>query len=377
MPLPVPSFDRWTTLFCLFAFQSLLVGAVLFLHRRGDRPANRALGLLLFLFAITLFDYELYWTHYDLYFPAFAGISAAFPFLFGPILLYYMRRILRPAPWRAKDLLHVLTFALDIAFLLPFYLADREVKLATMLGQLRPEGWRSVVGAAVPWLMVLHMALYALLIRRLARGSGMLNEMRRWTLGLLLCFMGYILAWITYLVLVRQPFFDARWDYMISFAMAVFITFIAVFGYLQPGVFNGYAVTDLSAVVPEAVRYRNSGLTEGAAEELYQRLEDVMRSALLHQTNDLRLEGLAERLGTSKHHLSQVINERSGLNFFGYVNRHRVEEAKTLLSTTSKEQLHVIEIAYQVGFNTKAAFNSAFKRFTGTTPTAYRGSTKG
>lgn len=374
MPLPDASFDRWTTLFCLFIFQGLLVSAVLFSHQRGDRTANRALALLLFLFAITLFDYELYWTHYSLRFPAFAGISAAFPFLFGPILLFYLRRITRPAPFRPRDLLHLLPLVLYIAYLLPFYFAGREEKLATMLGDLRPESWRQTLNIAIPWLMVLHMTLYAVFAWGAARGAGLLNGMHRWARGLLLCFVGYIAAWIVYLVLVRQPFFDAQWDYMISFAMAVSITFIAIFGYLQPGVFNGYALTDLSAMEAATARYRNSGLTEGAAGELFQRLEKLMRNAQLYQANDICLEGLAERLGTSKHHLSQVINERSGLNFFGYVNRHRIEEAKTLLTTTSKEQLHVIEIAYQVGFNTKAAFNNAFKKFAGTTPTAYRGS---
>ena len=54
------------------------------------------------------------------------------------------------------------------------------------------------------------------------------------------------------------------------------------------------------------------------------------------------------------------------------MNQLRVEEARQLLAETSRSDMHVIEVAYAVGFNNKASFNAAFKRATGMTPTEYR-----
>ena len=117
---------------------------------------------------------------------------------------------------------------------------------------------------------------------------------------------------------------------MISFAMSAFILFVAVFGYAQPAVFDGHAITELKAILADPKRYANSGLTTGAAEELYQQLEAFMRNEQPYRDNAIRLETLAKQIGTTKHSLSQVINERAGVNFFAYVNSFRIEEAKRL-----------------------------------------------
>ena len=66
------------------------------------------------------------------------------------------------------------------------------------------------------------------------------------------------------------------------------------------------------------------------------------------------------------------INEHLGASFFEYVNQLRIEEAKRLLTETTRSDLHVIEAAYMVGFNNKVSFNTAFKKATGMTPTEYR-----
>jgi AraC-like DNA-binding protein len=49
-----------------------------------------------------------------------------------------------------------------------------------------------------------------------------------------------------------------------------------------------------------------------------------------------------------------------------------VEEAKELLQDPDKSAYTVLALAEEAGFNSKTAFNTAFKRFTGETPTEYR-----
>ena len=117
--MPEPSFDKWTSLFLLFAFQSMLSGGVLSGCAAGNRPANRSLALLLLSFALTLVDYELYWTHYNLVFTWYAGIGAACPFFSGPLIWLYGRHGGRRKS-RRMDAPHLLPFAYCLVYMARF-----------------------------------------------------------------------------------------------------------------------------------------------------------------------------------------------------------------------------------------------------------------
>jgi len=74
------------------------------------------------------------------------------------------------------------------------------------------------------------------------------------------------------------------------------------------------------------------------------------------------------------HHVSQVINEKLNQSFFELLASYRVEEAKVILKSDLGKKLTIEEVAEQVGYNSKSAFNTAFKKFTSHTPSAYRDS---
>jgi AraC-like DNA-binding protein len=67
-----------------------------------------------------------------------------------------------------------------------------------------------------------------------------------------------------------------------------------------------------------------------------------------------------------------VINEHLKVNFYDFVNGYRVEEAKRLLEDGSHGKKNFLEILYEAGFNTKSAFNRAFKKHAGMTPSQYK-----
>jgi YesN/AraC family two-component response regulator len=72
----------------------------------------------------------------------------------------------------------------------------------------------------------------------------------------------------------------------------------------------------------------------------------------------------------STHQLSQLINEQSKTDFRNYVNSFRIDEAKTLLILEPERS--IISICFHVGFNSKAAFNKAFKKVVGCSPGEFR-----
>lgn len=100
-----------------------------------------------------------------------------------------------------------------------------------------------------------------------------------------------------------------------------------------------------------------------------QKLSSAMQQGQLFLTNDLSLKTLAESINETENHISETLSQHLHTNFFHYANSFRIEEAKTALRETEKL---IINIAYDVGFNSKSTFNSAFKKAEGCSPSAYR-----
>ncbi len=67
-----------------------------------------------------------------------------------------------------------------------------------------------------------------------------------------------------------------------------------------------------------------------------------------------------------------MINRHFQKNFFEFINGYRIDEAKKLLANEKYEKVTIIEIMAQVGFNSKATFNTFFKKLVGVTPSQYR-----
>jgi AraC-like DNA-binding protein len=85
---------------------------------------------------------------------------------------------------------------------------------------------------------------------------------------------------------------------------------------------------------------------------------------------DLTLQKLATQLDLPEKELSLLINQKMGKHFFDFINEYRIEDAKMLLK--NQPQLTVLEILYEVGFNSKSSFYTAFKKETNITPSDYR-----
>jgi len=97
------------------------------------------------------------------------------------------------------------------------------------------------------------------------------------------------------------------------------------------------------------------------------RLIEVERA---YREPDISRQSLSTQLGIREYQLSQLLHESLGMTFRGYITRYRLEEAKLLLA--EKPGMSILDIAYAVGFNSKSAFNSAFAKETGLSPSEFR-----
>lgn len=122
------------------------------------------------------------------------------------------------------------------------------------------------------------------------------------------------------------------------------------------------------------VKYEKSGLKLEKAEHYLDKLLSYMKEQKPYLQGDLTLQDLADNLSISKHHLTQVINEKLNKNFYLFINEYRVEVVKQMMADASNNNLTILAIAFDCGFNSKSSFNKIFKQITGMTPTQYKSS---
>lgn len=124
-------------------------------------------------------------------------------------------------------------------------------------------------------------------------------------------------------------------------------------------------------IARERKKYEKVRLTSESAEKYLKKLLHFMETEKPYLDPDICLHKLSEEMMIPHHYLSQVINSRLNRNFYDFINNYRIEEAKKIL-TNSKNHLTIIEVAFEVGFNSKSAFNRAFKKNVNMTPSDFK-----
>ncbi len=105
---------------------------------------------------------------------------------------------------------------------------------------------------------------------------------------------------------------------------------------------------------------------------LVHNIETQMHETKPYLANILTLEQLAKQMNMTPRALSNVINRHYKHNFFEFINHYRVEEAKLILADPQQKSKTMIEVMADCGFNSKATFNTFFKKIVGSTPSQYR-----
>ena len=90
-----------------------------------------------------------------------------------------------------------------------------------------------------------------------------------------------------------------------------------------------------------------------------------------HLADQISLRRVAKAVNTSPNYFSEKFREATGTNFVEYVARSRFEKAARLLR---EADLRVSEVAFASGFQSLSQFNRVFRKFSGKSPTEYRGS---
>ncbi|MEM9619860.1 MAG: AraC family transcriptional regulator [Pseudomonadota bacterium] len=333
----------------IFAFHAAFFAAFIFSHMK--RPV---LVLLLAVFS----------THMLLNFLAEAmGFSwashatFAFGFLYGPLLFLFVRELSRSDfALRPVDTLHAVPAAI--------------VMLAPMSISLL----RLAAGASI--------LLYFLLIGRdLVRFQSASRNLRtdentislRWLAAVIAAFVVLTLVDVLRISLSgRAPLLLQDVAYFgVLAAVFILINIVILRGMRQAAIFKGFSVEDLQA--SDETAHAPVGVIASAQDKsAFETLTAKIKNDGAFKEPRLTLNDLAARLDTDPRALSRVINIVAQRNFSDFINQIRVEEFKRLLADEQNRQKPLLNLAYDVGFNSKSAFNHSFKKETGMTPTQFR-----
>jgi len=119
-------------------------------------------------------------------------------------------------------------------------------------------------------------------------------------------------------------------------------------------------------------KYKGSPMNPIYIKECIKKLDYLMEIEKVYRDETISLQSLSGKLSVTPHHLSRILNEKLNKNFPYFINTYRVEEAKKILADPKQTDRKILTIAFDVGFNTKVAFNTAFKKHTNMTPSQFR-----
>jgi AraC-like DNA-binding protein len=139
----------------------------------------------------------------------------------------------------------------------------------------------------------------------------------------------------------------------------------------NPEFFRGVN-SQLKPIVDVIPRQKYSPAIDDEKNNQIKFLKDFMVEKEPYLDSSLTIQDLSEQVQMPVKDLSTLINLYMDKHFFDFVNEYRIEKAMQILKDSSQKEVTVLEILYQVGFNSKSSFNTSFKKYTGKTPTDYR-----
>ncbi|MBS1978828.1 MAG: AraC family transcriptional regulator [Bacteroidetes bacterium] len=307
-------------------------------------------------------------------YPELLGAALPFPLLHGPLLYIYTRSLTRYHSLSYYQLLHFLPATLVVLYMIPFFGIPTEEKIEVFRNNgAGYENFNLIRHVAVMTSGILYVILSTIaLMRHRARIASLYSNTEKVNL----LWLQYMIFWIAAIWL----FVLTHIDELVFGAAVLFVGFIGYFGIRQMGIFNNpspeekglTAVGETDAVSTlEKPKYQKSGLSAEAAEKIHKGLTQVMHDEKLFTQSDLSLADLATRLNTPANHLSQVINEREGKNFYDYVNNLRIQEFIRVTGSPESQKYTLQALAEEAGFSSKSSFNRHFRKVTGKSPSEY------
>ena len=355
----------------LVAFQLLFVGIFLITQKKGNRRNNMLLGIIFILIAWNMAGLTLQMNGVTLSWEFLQVIDDAFFFLYGPIIYFYVQGVI------FKD--YKLS-RLSLLHLMPYLFVT--ISLLTVRN-LTPGTSEEIIKSDLPWqfylgsaLMYAHFYIYlGLSYRSLWKYRQIIKNKYSQIDQINLDWLSFTLntfGLLTVLSLIQN--FISLAENRTVFMATLTLLLIFIFYFVNKVILKALRQPEIFAGITqnETAKYLGSNLTPDQVEEYKEKLLALFRSEKPFLDPLVSLADLSEKLSVSTKHLSRVINQSFDKSFFDFINSYRIQEAQQILKESKDDKMTVLEVMFEVGFNSKSSFNTAFKKETGQTPTEFR-----
>ncbi len=168
---------------------------------------------------------------------------------------------------------------------------------------------------------------------------------------------------------IQYPFYKRLLFYFFMILLLVLAAALISLKYFRT---RAQVIENTAKTKPEEPKYKTSALLPETVEQVLPRLLQLMEKEKIYLKPDLNLKTLAQHLNVHYNYLSQIINEQLHQGFNDFINNYRIEAAKKKLLDPAEDNKTILDIAYDTGFYSKSVFNTAFKKFTGMTPSEFK-----
>jgi AraC-like DNA-binding protein len=380
MPITYPlKIDFFACVMFLGIVQALFLAYFFIFGKKGNRQANIFFGILLIGFVLSMTEVLLCYTNYMFKMVWLIDFAEPTNYVFAPLVYMYVRSILNK-PFRKIDWLHFVPFGLYLIYsCITFYPLGYAVKYNAYISAYYPNlprlndnevVWDSsiyIIRSYTNELFLFSMFAYSLAniwllvtafkqekISFFSNQNASLNWARRTTI--------WFISIMIVFVFFKKLFPHDLGDHLIA-AHLTFIIYLISINVMRNSSF-------FSNDFNPSKKYEKSSLTSEIQENTLSKLQNLMETEKPFLAASFSMPLLAKQLAVSPHHLSQILNESLGQSFYDFTAQYRVQEAQILL--VEKPNLKIEEIAEMVGYNSKSAFNTAFKKNTGLSPSEFR-----
>lgn len=351
-------------------FQGIFLLAIFLISPQGRKQAN---GYLLVLILVLLLGLagkilnmsELFGTSHR-----FAALSEFSIFLFGSTIFLFAQSSLKGRRFSANDLIHYVPGLTYILVLIFYYMLPSQAQIVKKIAS----GELFVAVTIFMGVGLLFNISYWILAYRTFTDfkSQLKNEVsfavktsffKHFLLAIGVC----LLMWLSiyFIGLFGQTWLEREARPFIWLGVAFIILFITFYTIRSPELFR------VASMISDKEKYAQSKLSRADLNQLKAQLDLFMQEKKPHLNRNLMKADLAKMLGVNNSEVARLLNECIGMNFFEYVNYHRIREFVELAKTKKAEQLTFFGLAQEAGFNSKTTFNKSFKKLMGKSPKEY------
>ncbi len=319
------------------------------------------------ILALELQDYTFGFAGINYLWTELNGFPRDVSLLFGPAIIFYLKSQINSAfKLSKKHLTHLIPWVMVFLIQIPFFLQG------TLSVQELHQSLFFEIFEYVEWGLTICSYFYYFF-----KSIELYKSYKKWTveeysnteqisftwyrnfLYLMIIWVGFKVLFTIIDFFINLDYFDDWWW---NLALATTAVYVGLQGYAQK------QPRQIAFKYIETSTKVASKTTDPELIKLAERLENIMNTERLFLQAEINLRDLSKHLNTRTNQLSGSINLIFEKNFNDYINERRIQEFENLVNSGKTENLTLLSLAYDSGFNSKATFNRAFKKLRGISP---------